>query len=170
MSRSTIAVTSTSWTAPTRACTSSSSRARRARSRDCRRPNERKVARALLRARAIGSGADHAQVRGLGCHQAAIDIEILLHHAAGGEALLEPFADALARELVDAPDRRDGAGLVLDDVAGQPVLDHLRDGARMEPDDRCPTGHRLDHDEPKGLPPIDRKQESEGPAQEGRLR
>src|SRR5258708_19302851 len=103
MSRSTIAVTSTSSTARTPACTSSSSRARRGRSRDCRRPNERKVARALLQARAIDSGADHAQVWGLGCHQAAIDIEIFLHHSAGGGTPPQPFPSAPPPHLAHAP-------------------------------------------------------------------
>src|SRR5262249_11783627 len=102
------------------------------------------------------SGADDPEVRCLARHQAAVDIEVFLHHPAGGEALLEPATYALPGDLADASDRRHGAGLVLDDISGDPILDHLGHGTCVEADDWRAAGHRLDHHESERLRPVDR--------------
>ena len=52
-----------------------------------------------------------------GFRQAAIHRQIILGHAARGEALLEALADLVARKLVQPVDRADRALFVLDDEA-----------------------------------------------------
>src|ERR1700732_5319163 len=91
----TIACTSTSWIAPTPVCTSSSSPAKPAKSRVSLQRSE------AITPLGVGpgdprSGAHYAQVRRLAHHEAAVDLEIILHHAAGGEALLGSLAHRFA--------------------------------------------------------------------------
>ena len=62
--------------------------------------------------------------------QAAIDRQIILRHASRGEALLEPLADFLPRQMAKPIDRADGAVDVLDDEAGEAVVDHFREPSR----------------------------------------
>ena len=58
-----------------------------------------------------------------GLHQAAIGGEIIERHAACGEALLEMVADRVAGQMRQAIDRADRAGFILDDEAGDAVVD-----------------------------------------------
>ncbi len=68
-----------------------------------------------------------------------------------------------------AIDRRDRAGFVLDDEAGQPVVDDLGDRAAVIGDHRRAAGHRLDHHQAERLRPVDRHQQPDRAAQEFRL-
>ena len=68
------------------------------------------------------AGASSATSRRCGAmpsDQAAVDREIVLRHAARGEALLEALPDFLARQMRQPIDGADRAVLVLDDEAGQ---------------------------------------------------
>lgn len=101
--------------------------------------------------------------------QAAIDREIILRHALGGEALLEGRPHLTTIQPVETSHRlrriTDGS----DDVAGQAVIDHFRNRAAAERDHRRPAGHGFDHDEAERLRPVDRKQERAGIAEKFRL-
>src|SRR5262245_54976201 len=57
-------------------------------------------------------------------HQLPVGIEIVVGHAAGGEALLETPADGSARQARELrADDLGGGGLAVDDEAGGSVLD-----------------------------------------------
>ena len=137
------------------------------------RPEQEATARsaAAMRAcykrrRVVG---DQPQVRRDGVRQAAIDGKIILRHAARGEALLETAADFFARQMAEPVDGADGAVDVLDDEAGEAVVDDFRHRAAIERDDRRAAGHGLDHDQAERLRPVDRHQQRDRAAQEFRL-
>src|SRR5579875_1138980 len=62
---------------------------------------------------AVAPSTDHAQLRARVHHQAAVEGEVILGHAPGGEAGLELLAHAVAVQLVQPLDRAHRAGLVL---------------------------------------------------------
>src|SRR4030088_253066 len=91
--------------------------------------------------------------------QAAIGGEIVERHAAPGEAGLKLLSDgrsAQARQPINGADR---TGFILDDKAGQALIDDLGDRATVICNDRRPACHRFDHDEAERLGPIDRQQQ-----------
>src|SRR5258708_17862798 len=102
-------------------------------------------------------------------YQPAIDVEIAVRHAARGEARLEDVPDPRAIEFVQPPRRCRRLYLVIDDEAGDAVIDDFRHGAATKGDDRCPAGHCLDHREAERLAPCDREDETGGIAEEGTL-
>jgi glycosyltransferase involved in cell wall biosynthesis len=61
-------------------------------------------------------------------HQQAVEVEVILGHAPGGEAALECGADSLAVEFAQPRDRGNGRILVDDEESGDAVLDGLRHG------------------------------------------
>ena len=54
----------------------------------------------------------------------------------------------------------------VNDGASDPLVDDFRNGALSECKDRCTARHRLDHDQPEWLWPIDREQKRQRLAQE----
>src|SRR6266852_1078106 len=58
--------------------------------------------------------------------EVSIHGEIFLRHPAGGEPLLELAAYFFTGQLRKTIDSPDGSFFVLDDEAGQPVVDHFR--------------------------------------------
>ena len=79
------------------------------------------------------------------------------------------LADLRAVESGQPIDRGDRADLVLDDKAGDAVVDDLGDRAAVEGDDGRSARHRLDHHEPERLRPVDRHQQADRAAQELRF-
>ncbi len=79
--------------------------------------------------------------------QTAVGGEVVQRHAAGGEAGLELPSDRIAVQGREAADGGDGAGFVLDDEAGQALIDDFGDGAAVIGNDGSATGHRFDHHE-----------------------
>ena len=67
------------------------------------------------------------------------------------------------------PTRGNRAGFILDDEAGEAVVDDLRDRAAVVGNHRCTAGHGLDHDEAERLGPVDRKQQPDCAAQKIRF-
>ena len=64
-------------------------------------------------------------------HQAAIGREIVERHAARGEARLELLSDRIAVQVGKPADGGDRAGFVLDDEAGQALIDDLGTEPRL---------------------------------------
>src|SRR6202035_5097204 len=102
-------------------------------------------------------------------HQAAIGGEIVERHAARGEARLELLADRVPAQIRQAIDGCDRAGLVLDDEAGEAVVDDLGDRAAIVGDDGRAARHRLDHHEAERLRPIDWDEQPDRAAQKSRF-
>jgi hypothetical protein len=90
----------------------------------------------------------------------------LLSHSSGREAFLKVLTDAVSVELADAPDGPRSILLIADDKAGYAIVNDLRDGAPAKGDYRRSAGHRLNHDEPKWLRPIDGEQQRRRPSQQ----
>src|ERR1700674_2167596 len=86
-----------------------------------------------------------------------------------GEARLEALPNRGSAQGGKVVDRGDRADLVLDDKAGQPFLDDLRDRAAVIGDHRRAAGHRLDHHQAKRFRPVDRDQQSDRAAQKFRF-
>src|SRR6202158_6166524 len=85
--------------------------------------------------------------------EALIDPNVIFCHAARGEALLETASHFAAIQR-GHPHRSD-AGLIdiVDDHAGHPFVDHLRDRSGAIGEDRRAARHRLDHHEAERLRP-----------------
>jgi len=66
-------------------------------------------------------------------------------------------------------DHADRTGFVLDDKAGEALVDDLRHRTAVVGDDRRAAGHGFDHDEPERLRPVDRNQEPDRAAEEIRF-
>src|SRR5438552_212474 len=75
------------------------------------------------------------------------------------ESVAGPRAHAAPGEGAGAIDRRDRAGDVVDDEAGDALVDHLGHRPATAGDHRRPTGHRFDHREAEGLGELDEVQE-----------
>ena len=69
------------------------------------------------------------------------------------------LSDARAIERRQAVDGGDRTDLVLDDKAGQAVLDDFGNGAAVVGDDGRTARHRLDHDKTERFGPVDRQQQ-----------
>ena len=80
--------------------------------------------------------------------------------------LLEPGANGGGRQAVEAGRGGGGLGLVVHDVAGDAVIDHLRHRTGGESDGGRAACHRLDHDQAEWLRPLDRQQQGLGAAEE----
>src|SRR4051794_24421762 len=91
--------------------------------------------------------------------QLAIEREIILGHASRRESALEDMADAGTVELMEAPRSRRSLLLVIDDEAGDAIVENLRHRPLAHRDDRGPAGHRLDHCQAEGLAPVDREEQ-----------
>ena len=63
-------------------------------------------------------------------------------------------------EFAEPPDRLNGLRFVIDDKAGDAVIDDFRYRAGPERDNRRAARHRFDHHQAERLRPIDRKQQS----------
>src|SRR5208337_655594 len=83
----------------------------------------------LDRSRVRGSGHDAQNRPGLHGH-AAIQREIILRHPAGGEAALELLPDGGGGDLIQPGHGGDRLGFVMNDEAGDAVIEDLRDRAR----------------------------------------
>src|SRR6266852_5752164 len=59
-------------------------------------------------------------------YQPPVDVEIVLGHAADGETFVEDAPDPRAVELVESPRRCRRLRLIIDDEAGDAVVDDLR--------------------------------------------
>src|SRR5215475_14027510 len=101
--------------------------------------------------------------------QAPIGGEILERHAARGETLLKTPADFLAGQLRNPIKSSDRAFFILDDEAGQSVIDDFSNRPAIERDDRSAACHRFYHDEAERLRPVDRIEQREGTAEKFRL-
>src|SRR5690242_10103620 len=114
-------------------------------------------------------GSPYARRIGPHVRQAAVDPEVILRHALDGETMLEHGAHLAAVQSVQARERLHGLIDIANDKAAQAIVDHLWYGTDPEGNHRCAASHRLDSHQPKGLRPVDRKQEGPGIAQEIRL-
>src|SRR5215475_256107 len=90
------------------------------------------------------------------CAERLVVAKVVLRHPPGRETLLEARAHLVAVELAEAADRLDRLGFSIDDEACDALVDHLRDGAAAEGDDRRAARHGLDHDQTERLGPVDR--------------
>src|SRR5579884_519014 len=89
-----------------------------------------------------GSVVGHEpQMRRKPIRQAAIDSEVVLRHAPGGEALFESLPDLLPRKMAQAIDRADGAVDIFNNKAGEAIFDNFRNRAAVECYDRGPASH-----------------------------
>src|SRR5258705_4590468 len=113
--------------------------------------------------------SEQPATRRLALRQAPVDREIVLGHASGGEALLEPLAYLFGRQSRQAVDRAECRLLVLDDKSCHSLIDHVGHGATIEGNDRRTAGHRLDHHETEWLGPVDRHEQSQGAAEKNSL-
>ena len=104
-------------------------------------------------------------MRNCAIHQAAVRSEIIFRHAASGKSLFETLPNLLPGQKIQAVDGADRAFLVLDNEAGQPILNDLGNGPAIVGDNRRAARHCFDHDETKRLRPIDRHKERDGAAQ-----
>ena len=84
---------------------------------------------------------------------------MVLGHVARGEALLEPRPHRRPVEAVKVPNRLHRVFERVDEGTGHAVLEHLGHRARRHGDDRGAACHRLDHDQPERLRPVDREKE-----------
>src|SRR5215469_5516162 len=99
-------------------------------------------------------------------HQAFVDPDVVSRHATCRKASLEllPASRAIERE--------DGGQCChrfvdrVHDCPGHPRPEHLLDRASPKGNHGGSTGHGLDHHEPEGFGPVDRKEQRAGLAQE----
>ena len=96
----------------------------------------------------------------LATYQGFIMTEILLRHSFSGEPLLETDADFVSIKFLQTLDRLHRLSLIVHNKSGHSVIYNFGHLARLKRDHWCAARHRLDHHQPKGLRPVDRKQQS----------
>ena len=97
---------------------------------------------------------------------ALVKANVVVSHSSRGEALLEDSPDLTPVKFAKAMNGGDGLLLVIDDKAGDTIVDHLRHRAAPKGDHGCPARHGLDHDETERFGPIDGKEERGGASEE----
>src|SRR5690348_15455998 len=91
-----------------------------------------------------------------------VDGDVVLHHARDREAAQEGAADGGAVEAVEAAERINRAGDVLDDIAADTLIDDFRHRAAAVSHNRRAARHRLDHRQAERLRPVDREDQRPG--------
>src|SRR5581483_2734781 len=99
----------------------------------------------------------------------AINLDIVFRHALGRKAPLECSTNGSAVQLRNTTNCGDGLLNIVDDESGDGLLDHFRHRSATERDHGRTACHRLDHDQPEGLRPIDREKQGNRVAKEFRL-
>ena len=96
---------------------------------------------------------------------ALVDADIVVTHTACTEPLFEDAANGAAVESVDASNCFCGVIHVVNDIAGDSVVDYLGDGTHAVGDDGSAARHGFGKDEAEGLLPIDQEHERGGIAE-----
>src|SRR5690554_4926159 len=91
-------------------------------------------------------------------NEVVIRFEVFIHHSFDAEPLLEVLPYLSAVQIGYPLDRLHGFVDRVDDEPRNAVLYHLRHRTTAVCDDRGTRRHRLDHDQPEGLRPVDRKE------------
>jgi hypothetical protein len=84
---------------------------------------------------------------------------ILLRHPLGSKSLFEMGPHPAVVKFTKAIDGFDSFGFSLYDKASDTVIDNFRDRAGPVCDNGRTAGHCFDHDQTKGLRPVNRNQE-----------
>ena len=95
-----------------------------------------------------------------------IGVQVILGHARKREAFFENAVTAKSVEDANVFYGIDGLLFIVDDEAGNAVIDDFGNGAATPGDDRCSACHSLDHREPKGLGPVNHKEQCQGVSEE----
>src|SRR3981081_948196 len=93
--------------------------------------------------------------------QAAVDPQIVARHRRGRKAAFKFKANLVAIEYGYLLHRLDRLVLGIDDPPGDAVAENLRYRPAIPGNHRRAAGHGLDHDQPEGLGPVDRKEQRE---------
>src|SRR5262245_36333203 len=104
-----------------------------------------------------------------GLHETIVDRDVFLDHAPGAEACHRALVDALAIEIEHTSEVVDHLLEILEDDAGDPVVDHFPYRAAIERGDRRAAGHRFGQDQAERLTRLDRIEQRARPAVEPHL-
>src|SRR2546429_7054299 len=90
--------------------------------------------------------------------QQVVMADVIFRHAPRSKPSLEPRPNTTAVQIRQTFDRLQCLLLIVDDKAGDAMLNNFWDGAAAERYDWRTARHRLDHHQAERLRPIDRKQ------------
>ena len=113
----------------------------------------------MARVLGVAKSLRDPQLRSRSVRQLPIDLEIVTRHALCRESLLKPTTDLSAIELGDPADGAHGLLDVMDNKPCDTIFDYLGYGSARKGNHGRTAGHGFDHDQSKGLGPVDWKQQ-----------